>query len=142
MLREVTHLSGVFSTQFADWNSQSSSVNGCFVSRIAKRQGRLLVSPSFLAQLEDLLTHSEHETRLTSWISDIVEEGRTSGDEDLWSRPTVPSNCAYLAFAVVKLWARLIRGNEQWAILKIIGQGLDIYANTCEEIFVNSLVNE
>ncbi|CAG8366163.1 unnamed protein product [Penicillium salamii] len=85
---------------------------------------------------------NEHETRLTSWISDIVEEGRTSGDEDLWSRPTVSSNCAYLAFAVVKLWARLIRGNEQWAILKIIGQGLDIYANTCEEMFVNSLVNE
>ncbi|CAG7917430.1 unnamed protein product [Penicillium olsonii] len=83
----------------------------------------------------------EHESRLISWISDIVEEGRTSGDEDLWSRPTLSSNCAYLAFAVVKLWARLIRGNEQWAILKIIGQGLDIYANTCEERFVESLGN-
>lgn len=88
------------------------------------------------------LTIIEHENRLTSWIGDIVEEGRTSGDEDLWTRPTLSSNCAYLAFAVVKLWARLIRGNEQWAILKVIGEGLDIYADTCEKEFAGSLINE
>ncbi|KAJ5338243.1 hypothetical protein N7452_004971 [Penicillium brevicompactum] len=84
----------------------------------------------------------EHESRLISWISDIVEEGRTSGDEDLWSRPTASSNCSYLAFAVVKLWARLIRGNEQWAILKVIGEGLDIYADTCEKRFVSTLFSD
>jgi hypothetical protein len=89
-----------------------------------------------------MLTRSEHESRLISWIGDIVEEGRTSGDEDLWSRPTLSSNCAYLAFAVVKLWARLIRGNEQWAILKVIGEGLDIYADTCEQQFASSMINE
>ena len=80
----------------------------------------------------------EHENRLVKWIGDIVEEGRTSGDGDLWPRPAVPSNCGYLGFAVVKLWARLIRGNEQWAILKDIGQGLDLYADICEQKFTVS----
>ncbi|KAJ5387454.1 hypothetical protein N7509_009995 [Penicillium cosmopolitanum] len=80
----------------------------------------------------------EHESRLVGWISDIVEEGRTSGDDDLWPQAGDPSSCDYLGFAVVKLWARLIRGNEQWAILKVIGDGLDIYANTCEQRLVNS----
>ncbi|KAJ5941938.1 hypothetical protein N7516_002106 [Penicillium verrucosum] len=81
----------------------------------------------------------EHESRLISWIGDIVEEGRTSGDEDLWSRPTLPSNCAYLGFAVIKLWATLIKGNDQWAILRVIGEGLDTYANICERMFTSSL---
>ncbi|RAK72256.1 uncharacterized protein BO72DRAFT_440154 [Aspergillus fijiensis CBS 313.89] len=80
----------------------------------------------------------EHETRLVSWITDIVEEGRTSGDEDLWARPSIPSDCVYLGFAVAKLWARLIRGNEQWLLLKIIGDGLDIYADTCDRDSVRS----
>lgn len=94
------------------------------------------------AKDRNTLTQPEHESRLVSWIGDIVEEGRTSGDSaDLWSRPTLSSNCAYLAFAVVKLWARLIRGNEQWAILKVIGEGLDIYANTCEQRFASSLLS-
>ncbi|GIJ83172.1 hypothetical protein Asppvi_001691 [Aspergillus pseudoviridinutans] len=74
----------------------------------------------------------EHESRLVSWITDIVEEGRTSGDDDLWSRPPSPSDCVYLGHAVAKLWARLIRGNEQWLLLKVIGDGLDIYADICE----------
>ncbi|CAG7970488.1 unnamed protein product [Penicillium nalgiovense] len=81
----------------------------------------------------------EHENRLITWIGDIVEEGRTSGDEDLWSRPTLPSNCAYLGFAVIKLWATLIKGNDQWAILRVIGEGLDTYANICERMFTSSL---
>ncbi|GIJ99587.1 hypothetical protein Aspvir_001721 [Aspergillus viridinutans] len=74
----------------------------------------------------------EHESRLVSWITDIVEEGRTSGDDDLWSRPPSPSDCVYLGYAVAKLWARLIRGDEQWLLLKVIGDGLDVYADTCE----------
>lgn len=81
----------------------------------------------------------ENESRLVSWIGDIVEEGRTSGDDDLWPRPPVPLSCGYLGFAVVKLWARLIRGNEQWAILKVIGQGLDLYADFCEQRFTRPL---
>ncbi|KAF4220016.1 hypothetical protein CNMCM8980_003305 [Aspergillus fumigatiaffinis] len=74
----------------------------------------------------------EHESRLASWITDIVEEGRTSGDDDLWSRPPSPSDCVYLGYAVAKLWACLIRGDEQWLFLKVIGDGLDIYADACE----------
>ncbi|BCR87685.1 uncharacterized protein ACHE_40249A [Aspergillus chevalieri] len=75
----------------------------------------------------------EHEIRLINWISDIVEEGRTSGDEDLCPGPVSPSDCLHLAYAAVKLWARLIKGNEQWAILRIIGESLDIYADLCKE---------
>ena len=81
---------------------------------------------------------AEHESRLVSWITDIVEEGRTSGDDDLWSRPASPSDCVYLGFAVAKLWARLIRGNEQWTLLKAIGDGLDLYADTCERDYEHS----
>jgi hypothetical protein len=73
-----------------------------------------------------------------SWISDIVEEGRASGDDDFWPRPSNPSECAYLGFAVVKLWARLIRGNEQWPLLGVIGDALDIYADTGERDFMSS----
>lgn len=75
----------------------------------------------------------EHEIRLINWISDIVEEGRTSGDEGLCPGPASPSNCLHLAYVAVKLWARLIKGNEQWAILRIIGESLDIYADLCRE---------
>ncbi|KAJ6121150.1 hypothetical protein N7523_005430 [Penicillium sp. IBT 18751x] len=80
----------------------------------------------------------EQEARLVSWITDIVEEGRTSGDDDLWPRPSSPSDCFYLGFAVAKLWARLIRGNEQWTLLKVIGDGLDLYADTCERNYVQT----
>ncbi|KAL3485008.1 hypothetical protein BJX62DRAFT_243399 [Aspergillus germanicus] len=79
----------------------------------------------------------EHEARLVSWISDIVEEGRASGDDDFWPRPSNPSNCAYLGFAVVKLWARLIRGNGQWSLLGVIGDALDFYADTCERDYMS-----
>ncbi|KAK1144472.1 hypothetical protein N8T08_005345 [Aspergillus melleus] len=80
----------------------------------------------------------EHETRSIKWISDIVEEGRTSGDEDLCPEPVYPSNYKYLAFLVVKLWARLIRGNGQWALLGIIGESLDIYADRCREKYIST----
>ncbi|KAL4936730.1 hypothetical protein BDV06DRAFT_204419 [Aspergillus oleicola] len=75
----------------------------------------------------------EHESRLVNWISDIVEEGRASGDDDFWPRPVNPSDCAYLGFGVVRLWARLIRGTEQWSLLMVVGDALDIYADACEE---------
>jgi hypothetical protein len=41
-------------------------------------------------------------------------------------------DCTYLGVAVVKLWARLIRGNEQWLLLQVVGDALDIYARGCE----------
>lgn len=75
---------------------------------------------------------TEHEGRLLNWITEIVEEGRNSGDEDLWTRPSVPSDCIYLGSAVAKLWARLIRGSGQLLLLKVIGDGLDIYAEVAE----------
>ncbi|PYH35116.1 C2H2 transcription factor [Aspergillus neoniger CBS 115656] len=77
-----------------------------------------------------------HEARLVNWISDIVEEGRTSADDDLWSRPSNLSDCSYLGIAVVKLWARLIRGNGHWSLFEVVSDGLDLYANTCEQSFL------
>lgn len=77
-----------------------------------------------------------HETHLITWINDIVEEGRTSGDQDLCSGPASPSDCAHLAFATVKLWAWLIRGNQQWAILGVIGESLEIYADFVGDVGV------
>ncbi|KAL4882159.1 hypothetical protein BJY04DRAFT_217481 [Aspergillus karnatakaensis] len=80
---------------------------------------------------------NDHEARLVDWIADIVEEGRTSGDDDFWPRPSRPSDCIYLGCAVVRLWARLIRGNDQWALLRVVGDALDIYAATCEGSFLS-----
>ncbi|KAJ0413512.1 hypothetical protein BJY00DRAFT_296793 [Aspergillus carlsbadensis] len=91
-----------------------------------------------LAECQTRRSLDEHEARLVSWISDIVEEGRASGDDDFWPRPSNPADCAYLGFAVVKLWARLIRGNEQWSLLGVIGDALDIYADTCAQEFMTS----
>ncbi|KAL2859409.1 hypothetical protein BJX68DRAFT_226222 [Aspergillus pseudodeflectus] len=91
-----------------------------------------------LADCQTRRSLDEHEARLVSWISDIVEEGRASGDDDFWPRPSNPSECAYLGFAVVKLWARLIRGNEQWSLLGVIGDALDMYADTWERDFMSS----
>lgn len=81
---------------------------------------------------------SENEVRLINWISEIVEEGRSSSDDDLISSPGPSSDCLYLAFASVKLWARLIKGNSQWAILEIIGQSLDLYADACRDMYNNA----
>ncbi|RAK89411.1 C2H2 transcription factor [Aspergillus costaricaensis CBS 115574] len=74
-----------------------------------------------------------HEARLVNWISDIVEEGRTSADDDLWSSPSNLSDCSYLGIAVVRLWARLIRGNGQWSLFEVVSDGLDLYANTLKQ---------
>ncbi|KAJ5518789.1 hypothetical protein N7453_001211 [Penicillium expansum] len=87
---------------------------------------------SYLSDCQKTRSLSEHENRLVGWIDEIVEEGRTSSDDELWSRPSPSSNTAYLAFAVVKLWALLIKRNAQWPILKIIGDGLELYASSCE----------
>lgn len=79
----------------------------------------------------------EHETRLIDWIGDILEEGRTSGDEDLFPGPVTSSDCAYMAFAAVKMWAHLMKGNDQWAILGVIGEGLDIFADRCRDEYLS-----
>ncbi|KAL4915392.1 hypothetical protein BDW62DRAFT_212741 [Aspergillus aurantiobrunneus] len=68
----------------------------------------------------------EHEQRILVWIRRIVEEGRSSvEDED-----TTPEDldCDQLALSVVRLWARIMRGNAQWPFVDVIGQSLEIYA--------------
>ncbi|KAJ5105835.1 hypothetical protein NUU61_003182 [Penicillium alfredii] len=81
----------------------------------------------------------DHESRLIGGITDNVEEGRNSSDEDLFPGPVSPSDCAYLAFAAVKLWARLIKGNEQWVMLRMIGESRDIYADLCRDRHISQL---
>ncbi|KAE8382248.1 hypothetical protein BDV26DRAFT_288772 [Aspergillus bertholletiae] len=70
----------------------------------------------------------EHEQRLLSWVRRIVEEGRTSLDdsEDTTSEGL---NCERLAFFVVHLWARIMRGNAQWPFIDNIGHSLELYAS-------------
>lgn len=87
-----------------------------------------------------MLSFTEHEGRLLSWTTEIVEEGRNSGDEDLWPRPSIPSDCLYLGSAVAKLWARLIRGSGQWLLLKAVGDALDIYAEVAERDYAHSQI--
>lgn len=79
----------------------------------------------------------EHEARLVTWIAEILEEGRTSGDEDLFPGPVESTDCAYLAYAAVKLWAHLMKGNAQWAILDVIGEGLEMFADLCRDEYLS-----
>jgi hypothetical protein len=69
----------------------------------------------------------EHEQRLLDWIRRIVEEGRSSIDDE----PPLSEalDCDRLAFHVVKLWARIMRGNAQWPFVDVIAQSLELYAD-------------
>ncbi|KAL4932991.1 uncharacterized protein BDV17DRAFT_287354 [Aspergillus undulatus] len=69
----------------------------------------------------------EHEQRLLDWIRRIVEEGRSSIDDE--APPSEALNCDRLAFFVVKLWARIMRGNAQWPFVDVIGHSLELYAS-------------
>jgi hypothetical protein len=69
----------------------------------------------------------EHEQRLLDWIRRIVEEGRSSIDD--WTPPTEALDCDQLAFHVVKLWARIMRGNAQWPFVDVIAHSLELYAD-------------
>ncbi|KAE8308368.1 fungal-specific transcription factor domain-containing protein [Aspergillus transmontanensis] len=70
----------------------------------------------------------EHEQRLLNWVRRIVEEGRTSLD-DSEDNTSDGLNCERLAFFVVHLWARIMRGNAQWPFIDIIGHSLELYAS-------------
>lgn len=73
-----------------------------------------------------MLTCIEHEQRILDWIRRVVEEGRSSvEDEDTVSEGL---DCERLAFFVVRLWARIMRGNAQWPFVDVIGQSLELYA--------------
>lgn len=79
-----------------------------------------------------MLTAIEHEQRILDWIRRVVEEGRSSvEDED-----TNPEdlNCNRLAFFVVRLWARVMRGNAQWPFVDVIGQSLELYVEALDTI--------
>ncbi|KAE8151067.1 hypothetical protein BDV25DRAFT_139224 [Aspergillus avenaceus] len=67
----------------------------------------------------------EHEQRLLNWVRRIVEEGRNSLDDE---DTTSDLDCDRLAFFVVRLWARIMRGNAQWPFVDIIGHSLEMYA--------------
>ncbi|KAE8141022.1 fungal-specific transcription factor domain-containing protein [Aspergillus pseudotamarii] len=71
---------------------------------------------------------TEHEQRLLNWVRRIVEEGRTSLD-DSEDNTSDGLNCERLAFFVVHLWARIMRGNAQWPFIDIIGHSLELYAS-------------
>ncbi|RAL04550.1 C2H2-type zinc finger protein [Aspergillus ibericus CBS 121593] len=87
-----------------------------------------------LGQLqEEAQPLEEHETRLLHWIRRIVEEGRASLDDD-GSASNNNLDCYKLAYFVVTLWARIMRGNTQWPFVDIIGQSLELYASDLSRI--------
>lgn len=43
-------------------------------------------------------------------------------------------DCNRLAFFVVRLWARIMRGNAQWPFVDVIGQSLELYAEALDTI--------
>ena len=139
MFPEARHLYGAFSTHFVVWNLRFCSVNGYTLfpslrkySRLMVLLGSFLCIPLFLLLFRLLIYLLENESHILNWTSDVVEEGRTSCDEDLCPAAGQSSlSYRFLAFSVLKLWARLMRGNVQWAMIKIIGEGLDMYADTC-----------
>ncbi|KAL3481531.1 hypothetical protein BJX99DRAFT_270739 [Aspergillus californicus] len=68
----------------------------------------------------------EHEQRLLDWVRRVVDEGRSSiEDQDTVSGYM---DCDQLAYFVVYLWARIMRGNTQWAFVDTIGRSLELYA--------------
>ncbi|KAL3431612.1 hypothetical protein BDV09DRAFT_175858 [Aspergillus tetrazonus] len=74
----------------------------------------------------------EHERRLLGWIKRVVDEGRSSVDFEhdfLDNR-----DCDQLASFVVKLWARIMRGNAQWPLVDLIGQSLQVYASGADAV--------
>ncbi|KAL4901594.1 hypothetical protein BDW74DRAFT_71369 [Aspergillus multicolor] len=92
-----------------------------------------------------VLPLEEHEQRLLDWIRRVVDEGRLSiedgegrehghGHED---GPFDSSNCDHLASVVVKLWARIMRGNAQWPLVDVIGQSLEMYAGGAGAVGTN-----
>ncbi|KAI9375091.1 hypothetical protein BJX61DRAFT_495263 [Aspergillus egyptiacus] len=69
----------------------------------------------------------EHEQRLLDWIQRVVDEGRSSVEDE--HDMSGAGDCDRLAFFVVRLWARIMRGNAQWPFVDVIGQSLEIYAS-------------
>ncbi|KAL4886700.1 hypothetical protein BJY04DRAFT_76607 [Aspergillus karnatakaensis] len=68
----------------------------------------------------------EHEQRILDWIYRVVEEGRSSleGQDTMSGTLT----CDQLAYFIVSLWARIMRGNAQWPFVDMIGHSLELYA--------------
>ncbi|PWY85594.1 hypothetical protein BO83DRAFT_443514 [Aspergillus eucalypticola CBS 122712] len=74
----------------------------------------------------------EHERLLLGWIQRVVDEGRSSVDFEIDFLDN--RDCNQLASFVVKLWARIMRGNEQWPFVDLIGQSLQLYASGADVV--------
>ncbi|SPO00099.1 related to regulatory protein amdA [Cephalotrichum gorgonifer] len=69
---------------------------------------------------------SDSEDRILRWVRCIVEEAWAAVDfED--DEPEFRSDPGSLGLAVLKIWARLFKGNTQWRFINMIGLSLEKY---------------
>ena len=70
--------------------------------------------------------HLDSEDRILHWVRCIVEEAWAVVDfED--EEPEFRGDPRDLSFAVLKIWARLFKGNSQWRFINMIGLSLEKY---------------
>ncbi|KAL4980217.1 hypothetical protein BDW66DRAFT_125872 [Aspergillus desertorum] len=86
-----------------------------------------------VTQAEQRLT--EHERKLLVWIKSMMDE--TDMAVDPAGAPDFdfianPYNAKQLSVAIVRVWARTFKGNTSWAIVDLVGQSLDAYADLLE----------
>lgn len=68
----------------------------------------------------------DSEDRILHWVRCIVEEAWAVVDfED--EEPEFRGDPQDLSFAVLKIWARLFKGNSQWRFINMIGMSLERY---------------
>ncbi|KAL4734541.1 hypothetical protein BDV11DRAFT_212704 [Aspergillus similis] len=78
---------------------------------------------------------SEHERKLLLWIKSMMDE--TDMAVDPAGAPDFdfianPYKAKQLSVAIVRVWARTFKGNTSWAIVDLVGQSLDAYADLLE----------
>jgi hypothetical protein len=83
------------------------------------------------------LCATDHERQILDWIRLLVEEAQSSTME-IFGRAaqeegSIASVASRLSVAVLKIWARIFRSNNIWAIVNCIGQSLELYAGMIEE---------
>lgn len=78
-----------------------------------------------------MMTCLGQEESIIEWICQIVEDGEASLDTK-HHEPDQELNYGRLGFAVVQLWAYIMKANTQWGIVAVMGHALEEYASICQ----------
>ncbi|KAL1866144.1 hypothetical protein Plec18167_009143 [Paecilomyces lecythidis] len=74
---------------------------------------------------------SEDEQRICSLVKTMLDETEFSIPNDLASDS--PAALKKLSAGVLRVWAKIFKGAQTWAIVDVIGNSLNIYADMLEE---------